>query len=107
MSPVRLEAVFERYSRDSVGDPRPSVRWGVRATFGATGSEPEAGRSAPRRPPAPPSAGRRPAGPRGPRELPPLPAARVLSYRPGGATIPLPRPGSGAAHLGAHLDRLA
>ena len=29
MSPVRLEAVYERHSRDPSGDPRSAVRWGV------------------------------------------------------------------------------
>ncbi|MDQ7006512.1 MAG: hypothetical protein Q9Q40_04710 [Acidobacteriota bacterium] len=107
MSPVRLEAVYERYARDPNGNPRSAVRWGVRATFGGSETEPEAPRQGHRRPGAPAGGKPRPGGPRGPRELPPLPAERVLSYRPGGVTVPLPQPGSGAAHLGAHLDRLA
>lgn len=112
MSPVLVEAAYER--QPSTGDPwgAGGVRWGFRATFGRTEARerlPDApGRleALSRRLPPPPEARLdRNRTRRGPREAA-TPWTDILTYGPAGNAVPLPPPGTAHAHLGSRLDRL-
>lgn len=113
MSPVLLEAAYER--QPSPGSPwgAGAVRWGFRASFGRTGAR----ERAPEVPDRPQPLARRLSPPqelllsrkgprRGPREAG-APWTDILTYGPGGDAVLLPPPGTAHAHLGSRLDRLA
>ncbi|GEM_PF-3980105 len=120
MSPVTIEAVYERVPTAPERRAPARVRLGFRARFSAAGARDGEGAGGPApgtRPAAPSGAGSAPPGSattalvrhrgggprRGPREAAPDPS--LLGYAPDGGALPLHLAGAGGA--GCHLDLLA